>query len=40
MKPEASKLSEAWMKLAGEVFQPISNRYALAAEKIKTTVSL
>jgi phasin family protein len=33
---EASKFSEAWLKLAGEVFQPISSRYALAAEKIKT----
>lgn len=33
---EASKLSEAWLKLAGDVFQPISSRYALAAEKIKS----
>ena len=33
---EATKLSEAWLKLAGEVFQPISGRYALAAEKIKS----
>lgn len=33
---EASKLSEAWLKLAGDVFSPISNRYALAAEKIKS----
>ena len=33
---EASKLSEAWLKLAGDIFQPISSRYALAAEKIKT----
>ena len=32
---EASKLSEAWVKLAGEVVQPISNRYAVAAEKLK-----
>ncbi len=32
---EASKLSEAWLKLAGDVFQPISSRYTLAAEKIK-----
>ena len=32
---EASKFSEAWLKLAGEVFQPISTRYALAAEKFK-----
>jgi len=33
---EASKLSEAWLKLAGEVVQPLSSRYALAAEKIKS----
>jgi len=33
---EASKLSEAWLKLAGEVFQPLSSRYALAAEKVKS----
>jgi len=32
---EASKLSEAWVKLAGDVFQPLSSRYALAAEKFK-----
>ncbi len=34
---EASKLSEAWLKLAGEVIQPLSSRYAIAAEKIKST---
>jgi phasin family protein len=33
---EASKLSEAWLKLAGDVFQPLSSRYAIAAEKIKS----
>jgi phasin family protein len=33
---EASKLSEAWIKLAGDVFQPLSSRYALAAEKFKS----
>ncbi|WP_238995609.1 phasin family protein [Sphingomonas solaris] len=32
---EASKLSEAFVKLAGEVAQPLSNRYAVAAEKLK-----
>lgn len=32
---EASKNSEATLKLVGEVFQPISNRFAVAAEKIK-----
>ncbi|MET0269963.1 MAG: TIGR01841 family phasin, partial [Sphingomonas sp.] len=34
---EASKFSEAFVKLAGEVVQPISNRYAIAAEKLKAT---
>lgn len=33
---EASKLSEAWVKLAGDMFQPISSRYAVAAEKLKS----
>lgn len=33
---EASRLSEAWLKIAGDIAQPISNRYALAAEKIKS----
>jgi len=36
---EASKFSEAWLKLAGEVFQPLSVRYALAAEKIKSVAA-
>lgn len=35
-----SHLSETWMKLAGEVVQPISNRMALAGEQMKKTVSL
>lgn len=33
---EASKFSEAWLKLAGDVFQPLSSRYAIAAEKFKS----
>jgi len=33
---EASRVSEALMKVAGDVAQPISNRYAIAAEKIKS----
>lgn len=33
---EASRVSEAWLKVAGDIAQPISNRYALAAEKIKS----
>lgn len=32
---EASKLSESLLKLAGEAAQPLSSRYAVAAEKIK-----
>jgi phasin family protein len=35
-----SHLSETWMKLAGEVVQPLSNRMALAGEQMKKTVSL
>ncbi|HWL47969.1 MAG TPA: phasin family protein [Sphingomonadaceae bacterium] len=31
----ASRFSESWLKLAGEVFQPLSNRYAVAAEKLR-----
>ncbi len=33
---QASKNSEAMVKLAGESFQPLSNRFAEAAAKIKT----
>ncbi len=33
---EASKFSESMMKLASEVTQPLSTRYAVAAEKIKS----
>lgn len=33
---EASRVSESLMKVAGDVAQPLSNRYALAAEKIKS----
>lgn len=32
---EASKFSESIMKIAGEVTQPLSTRYAIAADKIK-----
>ena len=34
-----SKLSEAAIKLAGEVFQPLSSRYSVAAEKVKSTLA-
>lgn len=33
---EASKTTEALLKLAGDAAQPISNRVAVAAEKVKT----
>lgn len=33
---EASKGTEAMIKLAGDAAQPISNRFAVAAEKVKT----
>lgn len=32
---EGSKMSEAWLKLFGDIAQPLSNRMALAADKIK-----
>jgi phasin family protein len=32
---EASRLSETFLKVAGEIAQPISNRVAIAAEKFK-----
>ena len=34
---EASKNTEAVLKLAGDAAQPLSNRFAVAAEKVKTT---
>ncbi len=37
---ESSKSSEATMKFFGEVFQPISSRFALAAEKVKAAATL
>ena len=36
---ESSKLSESVLKLAGEVAQPITSRYAVAAEKAKAVVA-
>lgn len=36
---ESSKLSEAVIKLAGEMFEPISTRYSVAAEKVKNVVA-
>ncbi len=37
MVQQTSRNTEAMLKLAGEVAQPLSNRVALAAEKIKVT---
>lgn len=34
-----SHFSETWLKLAGEVVQPISNRMAVAAETVKKSVA-
>ncbi len=36
---QVSKFTENYLKLVGEVVQPLSNRYALAAEKVKTAVA-
>lgn len=39
MVGEASKFSESYLKLLGEIVQPIQNRYAVAVEKVKTSVA-
>ncbi len=36
---EGSKFTENYLKLLGEITQPLSNRYAVAAEKVKSTVA-
>jgi phasin family protein len=36
---ESSKVTEAWLKLAGEITQPLSNRFAVAVEKAKTNAA-
>ncbi len=36
---QVSKFTENYLKLVGEIVQPLSNRYALAAEKVKTAVA-
>jgi phasin family protein len=36
---ESTKVTEAWLKLAGDVAQPISNRMAVAVEKVKATAA-
>ena len=40
MVAEASKLSESMLKLMGEIAQPLSSRYAVAAEKIKSATAM
>ena len=37
---ESSKVTEVWLKLAGDVAQPLSNRLAVAVEKVKTTTTM
>ena len=37
---ESSKLSETMIKLAGDVFEPITSRYSVAAERVKNAVAL
>jgi phasin family protein len=37
---ESSKLSETFIKLAGDVAQPITNRYSVASERVKNAVAL
>jgi phasin family protein len=36
---ESTKVTEAWLKLAGDVAQPLSNRFAVAVEKVKATTA-
>lgn len=37
---ESAKLSEAMIKLAGDVAQPLASRYSVTAEKVKAAVAL
>ena len=39
MVGEASKFAEGYMKLLGDIVQPMQNRYAVAVEKVKTAVA-
>jgi phasin family protein len=36
---ESSKMSEAVIKLAGEMFEPIQSRYSTAAERVKNAIA-
>ena len=37
---ESTKVTEAWLKLAGDVAQPLSNRVAVAVEKVKASAAI
>jgi phasin family protein len=39
MVAESSKVSEAVIKLAGEMFEPLSSRYSAAAERVKSALA-
>ena len=39
MIAESSKLSEAMIKIAGEVAEPLTSRYSVAAERVKSVVA-
>ena len=39
MIAESSKLSETMIKLAGDMFEPITSRYSVAAERVKSAVA-
>jgi len=39
MVAESSRISETMIKLAGDVAQPITNRYSVAAERVRTAVA-
>lgn len=36
---ESSKLSDAVIKMAGEMFEPLSSRYSVAAERVKSAIA-
>ncbi len=39
MVAEGSKFTESYLKLLGEIVQPMQNRMSVAVEKVKTTVA-
>lgn len=39
MVAESSKVTEAWLKIAGEVVQPLSNRVAVAVDRVKASTA-